>query len=58
MSTLTKNILINAAKTTNQNPEKTIELAGDLLNKYEKQKIRDAMESGNPLDWKTIDHLF
>lgn len=58
MSPVTKNILVNAAKSTNQNAEKTIKLTQDLLDEHQQQTIRDAMNSGNPLDWNTIDLIF
>jgi hypothetical protein len=57
MRTIAKNVLVNAAKSTDQDLNKTLELAAGTLNDEELVQAKAALEAGHTIDWSTIDSL-
>ena len=58
MNEITKNILVNAAKSTNQNVEQTLELAAESLTPLQMCQVKTVMRAGITIDHKSVNELF
>lgn len=58
MRQIAKNVLVNAAKSTDQDLNKTLELAAGTLNEEELVQARTALKTGHTIDWTTINSIF
>lgn len=58
MNAVAKNILVNAAKATNQDPQKTLELAAGSLTDEQLKKVRSIMRAGIQINHQTIAPVF
>lgn len=58
MNAVAKNVLLNAAKATNQDTQKTLELAARSLTEEQLKKVRSIMEAGIHIDHNTIAPVF
>ena len=54
MNEIAKNILVNAAKSSNQNVEQTLELAAGSLTQKQLVQVKTMMRAGITISYKTV----